>query len=112
MANTTKKDPVLIKRGIIEGNNLNPTGKLNYQPVELDDGLLLSVEVPGVDPSTIEMEETGDTIVISCERGELVYPIEASLDQSQLEAAVKWGMLEIYIPRRQGRSVKIQIAAK
>lgn len=112
MANTTKKDHVLSKRGIIEGNVLNPTGKLNYQVTELDDGILLSVEVPGVDPETIDMEETGDALVISCDRGELIYPIEASLDQSQLEAAVKWGLLEIFLPRRQGRSVKIQIASK
>jgi len=112
MANTTKKDAVLVSRGMREGNFTTTTGQLDHRITELDDALLLSVEVPGVDPETIELEETGDTIVINCDRGVLVYPIEASLDQSKLDASVKWGMLDIHIPRRQGRSVKIQIAAK
>lgn len=112
MANTLKKDIILTQRGIPEGGNVS-AGKLSYQIDTLEDqAIVLYIEVPGVDPSLIDMQDMKDSLKITCTKGDLEYPIESSLDQSNLEASCKWGMLEVYIPRRQSRAVKIKITEK
>ena len=111
MANTTKKDITLVQRGVPEGNGKIP-GQLSYEILTYVDEKVLNVEVPGVDPDTIEMEAHSDSITITCDRGELTYPVEAALDLSKVEVSVRWGMLEIRFPFRQARVVKIKIGEK
>jgi HSP20 family molecular chaperone IbpA len=110
MASTSTKDNLLSKRGINQ-NNLIP-GQLNFTIEAIDEGVLLHVEVPGVDPESIEMEAYSDSIRIQCDRGELEYPVEASLDLSKIDVSVRWGMLEVVIPRRVSRPLKIKLNDK
>lgn len=111
MSNTTRKSPILTQRGIPEGSGRVP-GQLTFSVNQEDELVTLYVEVPGVDPETIDMEAFSDAIRVSCDRGEMNYPVEASLDLSKVDVSVRWGMLEIVIPRRQSRAVKIKIAEK
>jgi HSP20 family molecular chaperone IbpA len=111
MANTTKKDLILSQRGIPQGSGQVP-GKLNFSIVEDDDQAILGIEVPGVDPETIEMEAYSDSIRVSCELGDMDYPVNASLDLSKIDVSVRWGLLQVVIPRRQSRPLKIKINDK
>ena len=110
MANTSTKDMLLTKRGINQSNII--AGQLNFSIETIEEGVLLNVEVPGVDPETIDMEAYSDSIRIQCERGELEYPVEASLDLSKIDVLVRWGMLEVVIPRRVSRPLKIKLMDK
>jgi HSP20 family molecular chaperone IbpA len=110
MANTSTKDNLLWRRGINQNNLIS--GQLSFTIEAIDEGVLLLVEVPGVDPESIEMEAYSGSIRIQCERGELEYPVEASLDLSKIDVSVRWGMLEVVIPRRVSRPLKIKLNDK
>jgi HSP20 family molecular chaperone IbpA len=114
MSNTTVKNTVLFQRtSKSQSEDYTPVpGKLQFLTEACDEGVLLSVEVPGVDPESIQMDAYSDAIRIECERGVLEYPVEASLDLSKVDVSIRWGLLEISIPRRQSRPLKIKINEK
>jgi HSP20 family molecular chaperone IbpA len=68
----------------------------------------IKVEIPGVDPSSVEVEFEGHTLLVRCERGELTLPLNLSTDTSKITADILWGMLTLSVPlptpRQQGVS--------
>jgi HSP20 family molecular chaperone IbpA len=72
----------------------------------------VKVEVPGVDPSTIEVGFDGNQIQIRCERGVLSLPVDPTVDTSKIRADIVWGMLTLQIPLPEppaSRSIKVNI---
>lgn len=59
---------------------------------------VISVEVPGVDPSTISVDCIGGTLKVSCEKGEASVNLGPTVDTSKIEAETLWGILTLRVP--------------
>ena len=66
--------------------------------VTREDATEVKVEIPGVDPSTVQVEFEGHTLRIRCEKGELTLPLNPNTDTSKITADILWGMLTLTIP--------------
>ena len=58
----------------------------------------IRVEIPGVDPSTVEVSVEDHTLSIACSRGSLTIPVNQSVNVSKIKADILWGMLTLSIP--------------
>lgn len=56
------------------------------------------VEIPGVDPSKVEVEFEGSNIAVRCERGRLLLPVSPTVDTSKIKADILWGVLTLTVP--------------
>ena len=59
---------------------------------------VISVEVPGVDPSTISVDCIGGILKISCRKGEASINLGPTVDTSKIEAETLWGILTLRVP--------------
>jgi HSP20 family molecular chaperone IbpA len=108
MSNTTTKSLLLSRQGIgqaVEGTS----NALTYRTSTEDKSLLIEVEVPGVDPATIDVNFDSSILVVEAPTGTMSLAIDAALDIDDIKADIKWGLLTLRIPRRSARSVKINI---
>jgi HSP20 family molecular chaperone IbpA len=71
---------------------------LSHDSTQTDTEIVVSIEVPGVDPSTIDIQCEQNTLHISCARGTLTLPIDPTSDSSKITADIQWGMLTVRIP--------------
>ena len=80
-----------------------------------DGGPALSVtkvEIPGVDPSTVEVEFEGANITVRCEKGHLTVPVQPGTDTSKIKADILWGVLTLSVPLPEipaARPIKVSI---
>ena len=80
-----------------------------------EDGPALSVtkvEIPGVDPSTVEVEFEGANIAVRCEKGHLIVPVQPGTDTSKIKADILWGVLTLSVPLPEipaARPIKVSI---
>lgn len=58
----------------------------------------VEIEVPGVDPSTIDVNCEGTTLTVACAKGQLTIPVDPTVDTSKISADILWGMLTLTIP--------------
>jgi HSP20 family molecular chaperone IbpA len=58
----------------------------------------VTVEIPGVDPSTVEVNFEGGQLQVKCEKGEASVSISPTVDTSKIEAEILWGILTLRIP--------------
>jgi HSP20 family molecular chaperone IbpA len=108
MSNTTTKSLLLSRQGIgqaVEGTS----NALTYRTSTEDKSLVIEVEVPGVDPATIDVNFDSSILVVEAPSGTMSLAIDAALDIDDIKADIKWGLLTLRIPRRSSRSVKINI---
>jgi HSP20 family molecular chaperone IbpA len=111
MANATTKNILLSqsKTGAsedIQAPALSHNVYLNSYSTEV------KIEVPGVDPSTIEVGFENNQIEVRCERGVLSFPVDPTVDISEIKADIVWGMLTLQIPLPEppvSRSIKVNI---
>jgi HSP20 family molecular chaperone IbpA len=59
---------------------------------------VVSVEVPGIDPSTISVDCVGGTLRVSCQKGEATITLGPTVDTSKIEAETLWGVLTLRVP--------------
>ena len=80
-----------------------------------NDETIVEIEVPGVDPSTIDVNCEGTSLVVSCKRGQLAIPIDPAVDTSKISADILWGMLTLTIPAPPvpvAQSIKVNVVGQ
>ena len=108
MASTSSKNLMLSRSNAGQPTEFTPQ-QLSHGAALEEDSLVVKVEVPGVNPAEIGVHCDASVLYVECERGTMTLPIDAGLDTNEITADVKWGMLELRIPRRASRAVKINI---
>ena len=72
----------------------------------------IKVEIPGVDPSTVDVQFEENTLFVKCERGELTLPVNPTIDTTKIKADILWGMLTLTVPLPtppESRSIKVSV---
>jgi HSP20 family molecular chaperone IbpA len=59
---------------------------------------VVTVEIPGVDPSTVEVTCENNIVTVRCARGEVLIPVNPISDTSKIEADILWGVLTLRVP--------------
>jgi HSP20 family molecular chaperone IbpA len=111
MSSTTTKNLLLSqpKSGQFEGL---PATYLTHSVETKNDHTEIRVEIPGIDPSTVDVEFDNNTLHIECARGVLTLPVDPTVDISKIKADIVWGMLTLTIPLPkppEARSIKVSI---
>lgn len=79
-----------------------PTGPsivtLPHTSTLADNATVIKVEIPGVDPSTVDVKFEDNTLFVKCERGELTLPVNPTVDTTNIKADILWGMLTLTVP--------------
>ena len=111
MSNTSSRNLGLSQRKAGQGEVV-PITTLPHASTRTDKSTEVKVEVPGVDPSTVEVGFENNALRVYCERGELSLPISPAIDISKIKADIKWGVLTLLIPlpeAPEARAIKVII---
>jgi HSP20 family molecular chaperone IbpA len=111
MSSTTTKN-ILLSQPKIGSNSESVISSLTHQVFSNNDETVIEVEIPGVDPSTVEVKCESNTLTISCSKGQFSTYLEPSTDVSKIKADIQWGMLTLKVPAPetpQARAIKISI---
>lgn len=76
----------------------NPVKNLSHETQHTDSEIVVTIEVPGVDPSTIGVKCEQNTLQVSCERGSATIAVDPTSDTSEISADIQWGLLTLRIP--------------
>ena len=63
-----------------------------------DESAVVTVEIPGVDPSTVEISCESHILKITCPKGEATLSIAPGTEVSEIKAEILWGLLTLRIP--------------
>jgi HSP20 family molecular chaperone IbpA len=88
----------------------NPRIPLNARIVPKEGSIEVEVEVPGVEPSEVEVRVEGRSLSISTPRGFSHFTIGQRIDPDNAEAELKNGLLRVTIPKREAKVVHIKVA--
>lgn len=111
MSNTTAKN-LLLSQAKLGQNDTIPVTVPTHTTHVSDVSTIIRVEVPGIDPATIDVSCSDNKLFVSCERGDLTFPLDATTDFSKVSADIQWGMLTIEIPSPpapETRSIRVNI---
>lgn len=111
MSSTTTKNLLLSqpKAGQFEGV---PETYLTYSVEHKNDHTEILVEIPGIDPSTVNVEFDNNTLHVGCARGVLTLPVDPTVETGRIKADIVWGMLILTVPlpkTPEARSIKVSI---
>ena len=97
MSNTTVKNLILSqpKVGQTEGT---VTPVLKQTTSTVGDKTVVEIEIPGVDPASVDVNCDNNTLFVSCPKGEVIVPLHPTCDTSAISADIMWGMLTLTIP--------------
>ena len=98
MSNTLTKN--LILNHPKSGQTVeNSTVLLTQTSFHNEDGsVVVSVEIPGVDPSTVEVSCESNILKITCPKGEATLSVAPGTEVSEIKAEILWGLLTLVIP--------------
>lgn len=97
MSATATKNIILSQPKIGSGPEAQlPT--LVHTTTQTEFDTVVKVEIPGVDPSTVEVICENNTLTVRCPKGEVLIPINPTSDTSKIEADILWGVLTLRIP--------------
>ncbi len=74
---------------------------------------VLEIEIPGVDPSTVDVSYEDGSLRVTCEKGVVNHHLDPTIDTSKIQADILWGLLTIKIPAPQApapHSIKVHIS--
>lgn len=112
MANVATKSLILSQPKANQTETISaPT--LVYTTVNTETSTETQVEIPGVDPSTVNVDFESGSVFIQCERGILTVPIDPTVDPSKIKADILWGMLTLSVPLPKppvARSIKVNVS--
>jgi len=72
----------------------------------------IKVEIPGIDPATVQVSLENNTLLVQCGKGELTLSVNPTVDTSKIKADIMWGMLTLIIPLPEppaSRTIKVSI---
>jgi HSP20 family molecular chaperone IbpA len=70
------------------------------------------IEIPGVDPSTVDVECDNNSLIVTSPIGGATIPLDPTSDTSKIEANILWGMLTLKIPLPQqpaAHAIKVSV---
>ena len=111
MSSTTTRSLVLSQPKAGQGDNTQ-VHTLPHTTIQTESHTEVRVEVPGIDPSTVEVGFDNGLLVVRCDKGELTLPLAPTIDVSKVVADIKWGLLTLLIPLPEipeARSIKVSI---
>ena len=71
-----------------------------------DGSVVVSVEIPGVDPSTVEVSCESNILKITCPKGEAILSVAPGTEVSEIKAEILWGLLTLVVPPAAAPSVQ------
>lgn len=71
-----------------------------------DGSVVVTVEIPGVDPSKVEISCESHIIKIVCPKGEATLSVAPGTAISEIKAEILWGLLTLVIPPTAAPSVQ------
>jgi HSP20 family molecular chaperone IbpA len=86
---------------------------LVYTTENTETSIETKVEIPGVDPATVNVDFKSGAVFIQCERGVLTVPVDPTVDPAKIKADILWGMLTLSIPLPKppvARSIKVNVS--
>lgn len=89
-----------------------PSTPLTFVTSHINDEVIIEVEIPGVDPSTVDVFCDNHILSISCSRGETSITLPPLTDVSKIKADILWGMLTLRVPTPEvppAQSIKVSI---
>ena len=98
MSNTLTKNLILThpKSGqIVENSTVLLTQNSSHNE---DGSVVVNVEIPGVDPSTVEVSCESNILKITCPKGEAILSVAPGTEVSEIKAEILWGLLTLTIP--------------
>lgn len=110
MSNAAKN--LLLSHPKIGQTEGTPVVTLAYKTRSEDSLSITEVEIPGVDPSTVDVVCESNYIVVSCAKGSVTIPLPSGTDAGKIEADIQWGVLTITAPQSEPpgpRSIKVGI---
>ena len=98
MSNTLTKSLILShpKSGQIVENTATVLTQTTSHNV--DESTVVTVEIPGVDPSTVEVSCESNILKITCPKGEATLSVAPGTEVSEIKAEILWGLLTLTIP--------------
>jgi HSP20 family molecular chaperone IbpA len=98
MSNTLTKSLILShpKSGQIVENTATVLTQTTSHNV--DESTVVTVEIPGVDPSTVEVSCESNILKITCPKGEAILSVAPGTEVSEIKAEILWGLLTLTIP--------------
>ena len=111
MSNTSTKSLILSQSKANQTEMISaPT--LPHTTVTTEVSIETKVEIPGVDPSTVDVNFEENTLFVQCERGVLTLPIDPTVEVAKIKADIMWGMLTLNVPLPKppvARSIKVSL---
>jgi len=111
MSNTNTRNLVLSQPKAGQGENIQVL-TLPHTTIQTETSTEVKVEVPGIDPSDIEVGFDNNLLQVRCARGELILPIHPTVDASKIKADILWGLLTLSIPLPEipeARTIKVSV---
>jgi len=113
MSSTTIKDLRLSQPKV----GMNSTGEaatpvLQHQSSHEDGNIILTFEIPGIDPETVDVQCENNHLLVTCSKGVSTVPVDPTTDVSKITADIKWGVLAVTIPAPvapPARAIKINL---
>jgi HSP20 family molecular chaperone IbpA len=110
MTSTSSQNNLLTRsRSVNQSPVEQSADTLNYTKEITGEKALYCIEVPGVDPSTLNVSFEETYLKVDCSKGSILLTVGPTFDMSKISADVKWGMLTLTLPRRATHSVKINV---
>ena len=86
-----------------------PNRGLSYEIKPEEDAIIAEVEVPGVAPEDVKVRLEGRAIHVETPRGNAYFTVGSRVDQDQVTASVKHGLLTLRVPKREARKVEVKV---
>ena len=82
---------------------------LSYE-IKSDSGSVIAeVEVPGVAPNDVNVRVEGRALHVETPRGNAYFTVGSRVDQENVTATLKHGLLIIRIPKREARKIDVAV---
>jgi HSP20 family molecular chaperone IbpA len=111
MSSTTTKNILLSQPKIGTGGESSAT-PLTHFVSEENSHTVVKIEIPGVDPATVEVQCENNVLSVNCSKGSFTMPVDPTSDISKIKADIQWGLLTLSIPLPEApptRTIKVSV---